>query len=108
MVASFVSGCNSPVVNPGRVKSPPPTVEPVTSDSGGTYPEMKAGEAVTIRLQSASYYHEVKPGETLGRIAKKYGATVDELVRANGLSEPDRLQPGQLIYIPGRNGSATN
>lgn len=107
VVSSILSGCNTPVVNPGPVGSRPSGGGPAAPEAAQAYPEMKAEDAVTVRPQSASYYHEVKSGETLGRIAKNYGVTVDELVRANGLSEPDRLQPGQLIYVPGRSASTT-
>jgi len=49
--------------------------------------------------------HRVATGENLSLIAGRYGLTVDELVRANPLVEPDRLLAGQWIAIPSRGGS---
>jgi murein DD-endopeptidase MepM/ murein hydrolase activator NlpD len=44
--------------------------------------------------------HEVKPGDTLTAIAKKYGTTVAALVRANNLPGPDAIKVGQHLVIP--------
>jgi len=44
--------------------------------------------------------HVVQPGETLFRIAQRYGVTVEALADANGLSDPTRIQPGQVLKIP--------
>lgn len=42
----------------------------------------------------------VKQDDTLWKIAKKYGSTVDDIVRVNGIENPDRLSVGEKIYIP--------
>ena len=42
----------------------------------------------------------VKQGDTLWKIAKRYGSTVDDIVRVNGIERPDRLNVGEKIYIP--------
>lgn len=44
--------------------------------------------------------HVVRQGETLLEIAYRYGVTVDQLVRANGLTSPSRIYVGQRIVIP--------
>jgi len=43
----------------------------------------------------------VRAGETLFSIAKRYGASVDELVRLNDLVDADDIQAGQKLKIPG-------
>lgn len=45
--------------------------------------------------------HSVKSGENLTTIAKKYGTTVSELKKANGM-EGDNLRPGQELKLPGK------
>lgn len=42
----------------------------------------------------------VNPGDSLWAIARRYGVTVGELVRVNGIDEPTRLVPGQALVIP--------
>lgn len=46
----------------------------------------------------------VRAGDTLGRIAERYGISHSEIARANGLRDPNRIQPGQVLVIPGRAG----
>ena len=42
----------------------------------------------------------VKKGDTLWEIAKRFNTTVDEIVRVNGIENPDVLEVGQKIFIP--------
>ena len=42
-------------------------------------------------------YHRVKSGDTLGKIARMYGMTVNELCRLNGLKSTSTLRIGQSI-----------
>ena len=42
----------------------------------------------------------VKDGDTLWKIAKKHGSTVDDIVRVNGIENPDKINIGEKIYIP--------
>lgn len=42
----------------------------------------------------------VKAGDSLWKIAKRFGSTVDDIVRVNGIERPDRLNVGEKIYIP--------
>ena len=44
-------------------------------------------------------YHEVHSGETLYRIARKYGLSVTELCRLNNITPNKIIQPGQKLII---------
>jgi LysM repeat protein len=44
-------------------------------------------------------YHEVKKGETLYRISKQYGMTVDELCKLNKLSPNQPIEVGQKLLV---------
>lgn len=46
--------------------------------------------------------HTIQPGETLYSIAVRYGVTVQELMQANNLTDPDLIYPGQVLIIPER------
>ena len=46
-------------------------------------------------------YHVVQPGETLAKIAEKYGVTVEELAEANGFPDPNLIYPGNRLAIGG-------
>lgn len=55
----------------------------------------------TSAHQSTSHaVHVVQPGDTLLALALRYGVTLEALVRANNLSNPDRLIVGQRLVIP--------
>lgn len=45
--------------------------------------------------------HIVQWGETLATIAYHYGTTVEAIVQANGLTNPNLIQVGQRLIIPG-------
>lgn len=44
-------------------------------------------------------YYTVKSGDTLGAIAKKYGTTYQKLAKLNGISNPNKIYPGQKIRV---------
>lgn len=44
--------------------------------------------------------YEVKPGDTLEQVASNYGTSVSELIRANGLSDPNQLKISQKLNVP--------
>jgi murein DD-endopeptidase MepM/ murein hydrolase activator NlpD len=44
--------------------------------------------------------HVVQDGDTLGGIASLYGISVEALMQANGLTDPDSLSVGQVLTIP--------
>ncbi len=42
----------------------------------------------------------VQKGDSLGKIAKKFGVTVADLVALNGITNPDKIVEGQRLKIP--------
>ena len=42
----------------------------------------------------------VESGDSLGKIAKRYDRTVEQFMRANGITDPNRLQVGQVLVVP--------
>jgi LysM repeat protein len=44
--------------------------------------------------------HTVYPGQTLGKIAKRYGVSVEALCRVNRLHYGARIRPGQRLVVP--------
>lgn len=64
-----------------------------------------AGQILKIRRNVASgaqqnRIYRVRSGDNLGSIAKKYGTSVKNLVRANNLKNANLIKPGQKIKIP--------
>ena len=46
------------------------------------------------------HYHVVRRGETLSLIAQRYGTSVEAIVAANHLADPDLIYVGQTLIIP--------
>lgn len=42
----------------------------------------------------------VKKGDTLWKIAKQFGSTIDDIVRVNGIEDANKILVGQKIFIP--------
>ena len=43
--------------------------------------------------------HKVKKGESLGKIASKYGTSVSALCKLNGISTKSKIQPGKVLRV---------
>jgi LysM repeat protein len=67
------------LTTPSPAATPPPEIAPVA-------PELT--------------YHTVQAGDTVWGIAEQYGVTLDVLIAANELTDPNRLQPGDRLVIP--------
>ncbi|MBR5551288.1 MAG: LysM peptidoglycan-binding domain-containing protein [Muribaculaceae bacterium] len=53
--------------------------------------------------------HTVKSGESLDRIARKYGVSVNELKKANNIKKNDNtIHPGDKIKIPSKNSKSSS
>ncbi len=52
------------------------------------------------KSEEAQQNHVIKSGETLSSIAKRYGITVDSLVRANHIADPKKVRVNQKLVIP--------
>jgi LysM repeat protein len=57
------------------------------SDEGEKYPD------------ASIVVYVVQPGDTLWKVAKRFGTTIEELVRVNDIQEPDGLSPGQKLIV---------
>ncbi|AEB12737.1 LysM peptidoglycan-binding domain-containing M23 family metallopeptidase [Marinithermus hydrothermalis] len=55
----------------------------------------------SLALAQPAVWYEVQPGDTLYRIAQRYGTTIPALVAANRLEDPNVLAVGQRLRIPG-------
>lgn len=70
-------------------------VEEIIEEKAFVEPEVQTEE---IKTAVAMIIHEVKAGDTLFSISKRYNITVEQIRQLNGLSS-DNLSLGQLLVI---------
>jgi membrane-bound lytic murein transglycosylase D len=78
--------------------APPPAVVLASA-------ELPAASSSKPKKRSDRSY-VVKRGDTLSKIARKYGLDVDDLVRRNKLRSPSAIKVGQRILVPGGGSSS--
>ena len=59
----------------------------------------------TAVMADCSRWHVVRPGETLFAIGRIYGVNPYAIAQANALPNPNYIQIGQVLCIPGSGGS---
>jgi LysM repeat protein len=84
------NGLTSSLIHPGQSLRVP-RARPLTARAAG-------GSGATPAAD-ASVFHVVRRGDSLGRIARLYGATIEALRRANGLTS-SLIHPGQSLRVP--------
>lgn len=90
--STFNSRKPAPVSKPDEVKEPATTVTPAATQPTVTKAKEKKNTA------PKATYHKVKKGETLSKIAKRYGTTVKKLQQLNGI-DGSKLKIGQRIRV---------
>lgn len=88
----------------GQGLSPRSPVLPTPSATPERSPTATATAAPTVPLPSPTpspLLHTVQPGETLAGIARAYNVSLEELIAVNHIQNPDLIQAGQVLIIPG-------
>lgn len=56
-------------------------------------------ESRSVEKYSIVIYY-TKPGDTLWNIAKRFGSTVEEIVKINNIEDSDKIMPCEQLFIP--------
>ncbi len=79
------------------------TVDAIKKLNGLTGDDLQIGQVLRIPTAESSdgshFEYVVRPGDTLWLLARRYGTTVDAIIRLNGLPD-DNLSIGQILKIP--------
>jgi LysM repeat protein len=87
-------GKDTPSLSP-----PTPTTTP-TPQATETPTSTPTPSPVASPTPSGPFVYTVQEGDTLTAIAQTYGVSVEEIVAANNLADPNALQIGQTLIIP--------
>jgi LysM repeat protein len=77
------------------------TVEPAPVNDSSAEPASPAAEPVPAPTDGgAPVTYVLQRGDNLTHIAAQYGTSVDAILAANGISNPNRIYAGQALIIP--------
>lgn len=73
------------------------------ASSDGSLPPIHTTTTTTtlnITTTTVLETYDIQPGDSLGKIAERFGVSVDELMALNGIENPDHIEVGQTLTIP--------
>lgn len=71
-----------------------------TPGSGTAEAAVSAPTEVVPEATEAPPIHVVQPGDTLGSLSEFYGVPLDDIMAANGMTNPNLISVGQQLVIP--------
>ena len=93
------------IIQPGDVLKVPGCKPTSGSNTGNNTIQATSTIApASTALPSGSQTYVVKRGDTLYTIGLKFGVTADAIQKANNISNPNRINPGQELIIPAKSG----
>lgn len=107
VIALAVAGCgdDDEAGSPTATPSVWPSVSVWPSPTGTGGPSETPAASPTVPADAFEY--TVGRGDTLFSIAQRYGTTVEAIVALNGLADPDDIEVGQVLLIPGGGATVT-
>ena len=76
------------------------TISEISGKGSTVYGWVNAGDISGKTGGGSAKTYTVVKGDTLSKIAKKYGTTVDTLVKLNGIKNKNLINIGQVIKLP--------
>lgn len=79
------------------------TAEKLAELNGIKNPDrLEVGRVIKLPYDGGDDIYIVKKGDNLFDIARMYNTTPEALADFNGITNPDSLEPGQILRIPGK------
>ncbi|MBE0408237.1 MAG: LysM peptidoglycan-binding domain-containing protein [Anaerolineales bacterium] len=96
-----ISGADIPIVEPGWSETPSHGFEGTGTPSEEVEQiDERTSEAAEEQATPVITEYQVQSGDTLGGIASRFGLSLELLMEANNISDPNRVDVGQLLVIP--------
>jgi LysM repeat protein len=82
--------------------APAGTMEPTARPTASVPPSTPGSTSspVPATPEPVPTTYTVRPGDTLVGIAARFGTTVAALAELNGITDPGRIRPGQVLRLP--------
>ena len=89
------------IADPNKIRAGQVIKIPDSSGSGSSGSGSSGSGSSTSPSSTQSYItYTIVSGDTLTKIANKFGTTYQELARINGISNPNLIKVGQVIKVP--------
>ncbi len=92
LLALLTVGCSRAAPSPTPTATAVPTATPAVSPTSIA--------TVTPTAASERVIYIVQPGDTLSSIAEKFGTTLEAIIEANNIADPDLVRAGEELIIP--------
>jgi LysM repeat protein len=100
MLLGLLTACALPEPPPANLPTLPAVLDITPAPTLDIDATATAFSSVRQPTPTPAALYIVQAGDTLSGLAERFGSTVDEIAAANGLTDPDALQPGQALIIP--------
>jgi murein DD-endopeptidase MepM/ murein hydrolase activator NlpD len=92
---------DAPVAHPSQPVQSQPLPPASSAPRPGAALDSRYVQDVMMFAAASEDSVTVGKGDSLAKIAKKAGVSVDDLIKANKLDDPYKLKPGQKLVLPG-------
>jgi LysM repeat protein len=103
-LAVFAAALALAACSPPQPASPRPTAAAILEITAAPTQNVDATATAYARrlvpTPTPAGVYTVQQGDTLSSLAEDFGTTVEELMAANGLTDPNAIQAGQTLIIP--------
>jgi LysM repeat protein len=100
MLGAIIAACAPPEPPPSNLPTAPAVLDITPAPTLDIDATATAYAALLRPSPTPAGLYIVRQGDTLTAIADQYGTTVEEIMAANNLSDPNALQVGQALIIP--------
>jgi murein DD-endopeptidase MepM/ murein hydrolase activator NlpD len=99
---------STPFTAPKVAVTPNTKIEPATELKASGAPQAPQPVVIpTVSSQEVANLYQVKPGDTIEAIARRHGLSTSELIKLNGLNNPNLLSVNQRLKVPSASAGKT-
>jgi hypothetical protein len=96
-----VGGLGSPTPRPSTQVTPDPGASGLPTAQPTEPPRRTPTPSPVVTVAPTPFIHVVERGQSITEIAQIYQVDPDDIIELNGIRNPNRIQVGQELQIPG-------
>jgi LysM repeat protein len=96
----LLTGCSIPDPPPSNLPTAPAVLDITPAPTLNVNATATSYASLLRPSPTPAGLYIVRSGDTLSGLANQYGTTVEAILAANGLADPNALQIGQALIIP--------